>query len=184
MRIETERLILRNFKESDAKDLYEYLEKPEVNCFACMKLADMDAALKAARERAEDEMDLAIEEKASGKVIGEIFVHMESANSDSKTLDTASPCWMLNKAYQNKGYMHEAVSAYYDYLFNEMEVRRIYIFTEDYNIACQNLCRKLGMRHEGTFIEFVSFVDNPDGTPKYENTMQFAILKREWNDFD
>ena len=182
IRIETERLILRNFTESDAEDIYEYLAEPEVNCFVCMKLADMDAARKGARERTEDEMYLAIEEKASGKVIGEIFYHLESADQeqDSENLDTASPCWMLNKAYQGKGYMYEAVSAFYDYLFNKIGVRRIYIFTEDYNVACQNLCKKLGMRHEGTFMEFVSFIDNSDGTPKYENTMQFAILKREW----
>ncbi len=28
--IETKRLILRNFKKEDAKDLYEYLSSPEV----------------------------------------------------------------------------------------------------------------------------------------------------------
>jgi len=27
-----------------------------------------------------------------------------------------------------------------------------------------------------------TFVNNPDGTPLYENTMQFAILKSEWKD--
>lgn len=30
-----------------------------------------------------------------------------------------------------------------------------------------------------SFQEFVSFVNNPDGTPRYENTMQYAILKKE-----
>lgn len=42
------------------------------------------------------------------------------------------------------------------------------------------LCEKLGMRNEGCFIEFISFVNYPDGTPKYENTMQYAILEKEW----
>jgi hypothetical protein len=37
------------------------------------------------------------------------------------------------------------------------------------------------MRREGLFVEFVSFVSNPDGTPRYENTMQYAILKKEWD---
>ena len=36
------------------------------------------------------------------------------------------------------------------------------------------------MRREGIFLEFVSFVKNQDGTPHYENTIQYAILKREW----
>ena len=44
----------------------------------------------------------------------------------------------------------------------------------------QHLCEKLGMRREGVFLEFISFVKNPDGTPRYENTVQYAILKKEW----
>ena len=37
------------------------------------------------------------------------------------------------------------------------------------------------MNEEGLFREFVSFVKNPDGTPRYENTCQYAILKKEWD---
>ena len=37
------------------------------------------------------------------------------------------------------------------------------------------------MRREGMFLEFISFVNNPDGTPRYENTVQYAILKKEWD---
>jgi hypothetical protein len=29
-------------------------------------------------------------------------------------------------------------------------------------------------------MEFISFVKNEDGTPKYENTFQYALLKKEW----
>jgi len=36
------------------------------------------------------------------------------------------------------------------------------------------------MRKEGLFIEFISFMNNQDGTPHYENTYQYAILKKEW----
>ena len=37
MILETERLILRPFTESDAADAFEYLHEPMVHCFACMK---------------------------------------------------------------------------------------------------------------------------------------------------
>ena len=36
------------------------------------------------------------------------------------------------------------------------------------------------MRREGLFKEFVSFVKDSDGNPIYENTYQYAILKKEW----
>lgn len=37
------------------------------------------------------------------------------------------------------------------------------------------------MRQEGVFKEFVSFRNDGDGNPVYENTMQYAILRREWS---
>lgn len=40
---------------------------------------------------------------------------------------------------------------------------------------------RLGMRREGCFKEFVTFVNNPDGSPKYEDTCVYAILEKEWN---
>ncbi len=66
-------------------------------------------------------------------------------------------------------------------VFREKGARRIYAYTEDNNTASQHLCEKLGMRQEGLFKEFISFVKNPDGTPHYENTYQYAVLSKEWN---
>ena len=51
---------------------------------------------------------------------------------------------------------------------------------EDDNLRSQKLCERLGMRREGLFMEFISFVDNTDGTPRYENTCIYALLKKEW----
>ncbi len=42
--IETERLALRPFRESDAGDALEYLRSPAVHCFYCMKLDSPEAA--------------------------------------------------------------------------------------------------------------------------------------------
>ena len=44
MQIETERLILRPFRESDAADTLEYLRNPVPNYFACMKLDSLEEA--------------------------------------------------------------------------------------------------------------------------------------------
>lgn len=184
MELNTDRLLLRSFTPEDANDIFEYLHKPTVNCFSCMKLETMDEAIKAAADRSKekDGLYLAIVLKKSGKVIGEIFAEPESSDpeNDKSKMDTYSPCWMLNNEYKKKGYMYEAVKAVYDYLFRELGARRIYIYTEDYNIPCQKLCEKLGMRREGLFKEFVSFVNDENGEPIYENTYQYAILKKEW----
>ena len=186
--IETERLILRPFTENDAADAFEYLHEPMVHCFACMKTETMEDARKAVLDRAKDgEYYFAITLKENGKVIGEIFVHPDGGSMEEDCLeggysdDTYSPCWMLNKDYHGKGYAYEATRAVFDYLFNVKGARRLYAYTEDYNIASQKLCEKLGMRREGLFIEFISFVNDENGDPIYENTYQYAILKKEWD---
>ncbi len=185
MIIETERLILRPFTESDAADVLEYLRVPAVNCFASMKLDSLDEARAEMKKRCgETEFYFAITLKDTGKVIGEIEAYPESDDpeqGDDRPKDTFFPCWMLNNDYHNKGYAYEAAHAFFDYLFREKGARRIYAYTDDYNTPSQHLCEKLGMRREGFFLEFVSFVNNPDGTPHYENTYQYAILKKEWD---
>lgn len=184
MIIETKRLILRPFLESDAADVFQYLSKPAVNCFAAMKLHSLEEAKEEMKRRVgETEYYFAIVLKDSNKVIGEIDAYPEHGepHDTSSPLDTFSPCWMLSDSYQGKGYAYEAAHAFFNYLFHEKGARRIYAYTEDYNLSSQHLCEKLGMRREGLFKEFVSFVNNPDGTPHYENTIQYAILKKEWS---
>lgn len=180
--IETERLIIRPFQIGDEKDLYEYLSNITVNCFKSMQISSMSEVYDEVLKREKDkDYYFAIVLKDTGKVIGEIFAHPESTNHDKEILDTYSPCWMLNREYQGKGYAYEAAKEFFDYLFNQKNARRLYAYTEDYNLSSQKLCEKLGMRREGLFIEFVSFVDDENGNPIYENTYQYAILKKEWN---
>ena len=181
MIIETERLFLRPFEEGDAEDVYEYLREPAVHCFASMKLNSIEEAAEEIKERKEDtDYCFAIVLKENGKVIGEIDAHPESTAPEGEE-DTFSPCWMLNREYQGRGYAFEAAHAFFDYLFQKKGARRIYAYTEDNNFPSQHLCEKLGMRREGLFVEFVSFVKDPDGNPIYENTYQYAVLKKEWD---
>lgn len=185
MILETERLLLRPFCEGDAADVFAYLHEPTVNCFACMRLNTLEDAKREVRSRiGETEYYFAIVLKENGRVIGEIDGYPEPSDPEEPypSNDTFSPCWMLNLDYQGQGYMYEAAHAFLDYLFCEKGARRIYAYTEDYNHRCQRLCERLGMRREGLFLDFISFVKNPDGTPRYENTYQYAILKREWQE--
>ena len=140
-----------------------------------------EAARQEMRRRRENaDFYFAICLKQTGRVIGEVFAYPEATAPGEAAADTFSACWMLNPDCQGKGYAYEAVHAYFDYLFRDKGARRIYAYTEDDNLPSQRLCEKLGMRREGLFLEYVTFVNRPDGTPLYENTIQYAILKREW----
>ena len=179
--IKTERLLLRPFEPGDAADLLTYRSGPLPTCFACMHLDSIaDAQAEAEQLSRDGEYCLAIVCRADGRVIGQIDAHPESTAPGESPEDTFSPCWMLNEAYQGHGFAYEAAAAFFDYLFSVKGARRIYAYTETDNHRSQRLCERLGMRREGVFVEFVSFVNYPDGTPKYEDTIQYAILKREW----
>jgi len=189
--IETPRLLLRPFCESDAADVLEYLSGPLPNCFVGLKLNSLDEARAEVAKRGEDtEYCFAIVLKETGKVIGEIdalpsdyeppLLYSRKATACLPPPDTFTPCLILNAGYQGSGCAYEATHAFFDYLFTRKGARRIYTYVDGYNERSQHLCEKMGLRREGLFREFVSFVNDAEGNPVYENTIQYAILRHEW----
>ncbi|WP_439514515.1 GNAT family N-acetyltransferase [Oceanibaculum nanhaiense] len=174
--IETERLILRPFREGDAADLFAYLRAPTATCFLSLKLADLAEAEAEVKKRALDEGCVAICLKQTGQVIGDLFGGGAGEEEDG----TTSVGWNLNPQFGGQGYAFEAAKALLDHLFRVKGYRRVYAYVEEHNTPSQRLCEKLGMRREGVFVEFISFTRDEDGNPIYENTMQYAILRREW----
>lgn len=170
--IETERLVLRRFTQRDAADLFEYLHEPVASCFLSLALSDIQEAEREALERSTHDKSVAVCLRASGKLIGDLFAEPEG--------DTFSVGWNFNPAFGGRGYAYEAAAALFTHLFTERAARRLYAYVEDTNTSSRRLCEKLEMRQEGFFEEFVSFRKNERGVPIYENTMQYAILRREW----
>lgn len=170
--IETDRLVLRNFRTTDAADLYAYLREPRASCFLSLKLADISAAEAEAEERSRSDEYIAVCLKNSGRLIGDLFAVPEE--------DTFSVGWNINADFGGHGFALEAARALFAYLFTVRHARRLYAYVEDHNAASRRLCERLGMRKEGLFLEFVSFKSDDNGVPLFENTMQYAILRKEW----
>ncbi|CAI6085502.1 hypothetical protein PAECIP112173_04662 [Paenibacillus sp. JJ-100] len=191
--IETSRLILRNFAPSDAAGLLEYTVNPRVNCFMDQRMSTLEEAAAEVKKRITDDSHIAVCLKDSNEIIGELFGMTEGnepeqkpetdsnfSDSNRSDSDTYSIGWNFNGRFEGKGYASESARAFIEHLFMEQGIRRIYAYVEEDNFRSQKLCEKLGMRREGLFLEFISFVKNEDGTSKYENTYQYAILKKEW----
>ena len=171
--IETDRLVLRNFRTEDAADLYAYLREPRASCFLSLKLEDIGAARAEAEERSRSDEHIAVCLKTSGRLIGDLFAVPED--------DTVSVGWNFNADFGGQGFAFEAARALFAHLFAAGGARRLYAYVEDHNTASRRLCERLGMRQEGLFVEFVSFKSDDNGKPIYENTMQYAILRKEWD---
>ncbi|MEK3923289.1 MULTISPECIES: GNAT family N-acetyltransferase [Paenibacillus] len=181
--LKTNRLILRNFTVTDAAGLLEYTANPRVNCFMDQQISTLEDAAAEVAKRSTDDSHIAVCLKDSNELIGELFGMREDRDSDTdkdSNSDTYSIGWNFNGRFEGKGYASESANAFIENLFMEQGIRRLYAYVEDDNFRSQKLCEKLGMRREGLFLEFISFVKNEDGTPKYENTYQYALLKKEW----
>lgn len=171
--IRTERLLLRNFRAEDGPDLLAYLREPGASCFLSLKLDDLAAAEAEAAARAGNDETLAVCLAATGRVIGDVFAMPEPP-------DTFSVGWNFNADFGGAGYATEAARALFDYLFTVKQARRLYAYVEEDNISSRRLCERLGMRAEGLFQEFISFREDERGKPVYENTLQYALLRKEW----
>lgn len=171
--IRTERLVLRNFRPEDAPDLLAYLREPGASCFLSLRLDDLAAAEAEATERAGSDEYIAVCLAATGRVIGDVFAMSEPP-------DTFSVGWNFNAAFSGAGFATEAARALFDYLFTVKQARRLYAYVEEDNFSSRRLCERLGMRAEGLFREFISFREDEHGKPVYENTMQYALLRKEW----
>jgi RimJ/RimL family protein N-acetyltransferase len=171
--VETDRLILRNFRQGDAADLFAYLRQPRSSCFFSLKLEDLGAAEAEVATRSSNDEHIAVCLRSSNRLIGDVFCIHEPP-------DTYSVGWNFSADFGGAGFASEAARALFEYLFSVKQARRLYAYVEEDNIASQRLCEKLGMRREGLFREFVSFVTDDEGAPIFENTMQYAILRKEW----
>lgn len=177
MKLETDRLILVRYNKKFVNDEFEILSSDLPSCFLDLKVKNIDDINKNAIDKSNDEFFFAIVLKENNKMIGELFGELDS------DLETFSPCWIINKKYEGKGYAYEAIKLYFTFLFKMKNIRRIYTYVETDNIKSQNLCKRLNMRLEGVFKEFISFQKDINGNKIYVDTMQFALLKREFLSF-
>lgn len=171
--IETDRLILRNFRKGDAIDLLAYLREPRASCFLSLRLGDLAAAEAEVETRRASDEHIAVCLRNTDRLIGDLFCVPEPP-------DTYTVGWNFNADFGGAGYAHEAAQALFEHLFGAKQARRLYAYVEEGNVPSQRLCERLGMRQEGLFKEFISFTTDADGVPIFENTMQYAILRKEW----
>lgn len=120
-RLETERLTLRAWRESDLDDFYEYASVDGVGESAGW-------VHHASKEDTKRILDMFIAEKnvfalvlkENGKVIGSLGLHESKANEkeEYKSLKTKEIGYVLSKDYWGKGLMTEAVKAVIGFCFD------------------------------------------------------------------
>ena len=151
--IETERLILRHWKDTDLDPFISMNADTTVMRFYQDTLSAEETRAffnSIKQELSEYGYGLyAVEEKKSGHFIGYIGFHWAGFDMDF------CPCieigWRLDKPYWNKGYATEGAAACLKYGFESLSFNEVVSFTSIENIASQRVMQKIGMRFERYF---------------------------------
>ena len=154
MFLETERLILRKFREEDFEDYYAYAADREMNrMMGQYDLSDQEDArgcfdwLKDKEERS-----YAVVLKENGKVIGNLNVtalpdfllEMDLEELRGKKGVCLSFC--LSRHYRRRGLMEEAVRAVIDELFRVEGMDYVQCGHFDFNLPSERFQEKLGFQ--------------------------------------
>lgn len=125
IKLETERLVLRTFEQSDLDDFYEYASINGVGEMAGWKHHENKDESKAILNTFIDEdKTFAICLKESNRVIGSLGIErygLEDKLSEFEGYLGREIGYVLSKKYWGKGLMPEAMKAIIDYLFNTLD---------------------------------------------------------------
>ncbi len=153
--IETERLILRPFRVSDAEQMFfnwasdgevaKYLTwPPHGNAGFTKKL--LEDWVK--QYENDSYYQWCIELKENSQAIGSISV-VEVFDS----IDAVEIGYCIGKKYWGKGITSEALSSLVSFFFNEVNANRIMAYHDTDNPASGRVMEKCGLKYEGTLIQ-------------------------------
>lgn len=178
MELETERLILREFRESDWPDVlayqvdplylryYEWIGRtPEaVQEFVGMFLAQQ-------KERPRTKFQLAVTLKPDRQLIGSCGIRLAFANAHEGDIG-----YELSPRHWGRGYATEAARAIVRFGFTELKLHRICSWCIADNVASARVLARLGMRLEGRLRDKEYFKG------RWWDTLLYAILEDEWRE--
>jgi RimJ/RimL family protein N-acetyltransferase len=179
--LRTERLRLRLVGPDDVDDVFAYESRADVCRYLLMEPRTREQVVErvarhgAARTLAADGdyLQLAIELGAAAgaraRVIGHLYFTIASiANSKGEI------GWTLHPDYQGHGYAFEAANAMLELAFRQLELHRVVADLDPRNTASIALCRRIGMREEGLFVQDLWFKGG------WGDSGVYAVLRDEW----
>ena len=172
MLLETPRLILRPFEERDYDDLYEFLSQRRSDAFEAYPDITYENGREHLRYRLGSGDFFAMEQKQTGKVIGNIYFA-------SREFDARETGYIVNKVFQRQGYASEALRALLKWGF-ENGLHRVYAECDPRNECSWGLLQKLGFQREALLRQNVWFRRDEQGNPIWQDTYVYAILAEDF----
>lgn len=174
--IETDRLLLRSWRLSDSKDLYEYAKSELVGPNSGWKPhKSEDESKNIINIFIRDDDTYAIVLKEENKVIGAIGLHNRKPDSYFYNLEQREIGYVLNPEYWGNEYVPEAVKALINYGFIEMKLDLIWCGHFDFNTNSKRVNEKCGFKYKFTRKERLKLLNNIRA-----NVLYYNIFKDEY----
>ena len=168
--IDTPRLRLREFRESDFQDLYEFLYQLKDDEYDGYPDITSENGRNHLLYRLNNREYYAVVLKENAKVIGNVFC----GTRDNNSLQIG---FIINKDYQDQGYGSEAVKAVADRMLAD-GVHRLYSECASDNIKGQHVLENAGFVKEGTLRQYIPYV-KPDGSFQWKDVIIYSKLEKD-----
>ncbi|KLV09933.1 N-acetyltransferase [Photobacterium ganghwense] len=149
MIMETNRLILRQWKSEDYQPYAELCSDPHVMRYFLTTLSREESDEQANKFRrliTERGWGFwAVELKSTGQFIGFVGLHYQDENSGFPNVPFIEIGWRLSSAFWGQGYAPEAAQKALEFAFEEIAAPAVYAFTTLQNTPSQRVMLKLGM---------------------------------------
>ncbi len=178
MILQTNRLILREFRKSDLNPVYEYISDPQAAMYMtwsdAMTRKDTAHFIKRSisyqNQQPRGKFELAITLKDKDIPIGGCGLRVESFLHKKADIG-----YIINRKYWGNGYATEASRRLILLGFKELGLHRIFATCDVKNTASIRVLEKLGMTREALFREDY-FIHR-----KWRSSFMYAILESEYN---
>ena len=149
--LQTERLMLRKWTETDADSLYEYAKDPDVGPIAGWQPhKSREESLDVIRNVLNGAECYAVCEKGGDQAIGavELMLHGHSPNTEGE--DECELGYWLGKPFWGRGYMPEAARELLRRGFEDLGMRKVWCGYYDGNVKSKRVQEKLGFQYHHT----------------------------------
>jgi RimJ/RimL family protein N-acetyltransferase len=163
--LETERLILRTWKQEDAEDFFAINQDLKVIEFVRGPLTMEQITDFIAQQNNNHKVQgfalWAVELKSSGELIG--FIGLNIPAWQAHFTPAVEIGWRLGSQYWGKGYATEGAKAALDYGFKNCGLNEIVSFTVPANLRSRKVMERIGMIHDksGDFAHPQLAADHP-----------------------
>lgn len=170
--IETERLILRQWREEDAESLFKYAKDPDVGLIAGWPPhTSVKNSLEIIRTVFNAPEIYAVVLKETNEPVGSCGI-MFSDNPDIMDTENgeAEIGYWIGKPYWGQGLIPEAAEALISRCFNELRLHTLWCAHYDGNIKSKRVCEKCGFKYHHTNKD----VTSPLGDKRTEHFYQIS----------